>query len=206
MKGIGSGFTTINYHDDSGKLLYSQEEYKKIQETIFNEVTQKRGDFIAKCIDVDFTLGEAIKWFFCKHDTENGKAFTKYILNQQFFSFGNKKNVIISLVKENPDIYRTISEKGDKNIFFGKLNSIIENRNLLAHGEVIIDFTAKNASISKYFLNEQNGKTIPLTQEYFENLQKDISWVINYCFYHLIFPEKGYPVDENYDIIWEKMS
>ena len=203
---MGSGVSEINSFDDRGKLLYSKEEYERIRQDVLKGIIPKRGEYLAKCIDVEQTLEDVIQWFFFQRNKFGGEAFSKMVLHQQFFSFGHKRDIVKSLIKNYSDRYPTIKKKGDGNIFYKKLDSIVTNRNLLAHGEISIDYKEKTAILSKYFADEQIRKSIPLSQEYFSTLQDEINWVINYCHYHLIYPSDQFPVDENYEYDWEEVN
>lgn len=204
IKAIGAGYCELNRFDSDGKPLYPLEEYEKIRHDILNDFTSKRGEFIAKCIDVDQTLGDAIQWFFFKHNMSEAAAFRELVLNQPTFSFRKKFELVQSLVKKYPDSYPTIAKKNDFEIFKAKLNSIIRIRNLLAHGELCIDYKTKQAILSKYYTDEQITRSEPLPD--FKDFQKDIKWVINYCHYHLIFPDDTFPVNDDYEYDWKKIQ
>nr|WP_319375247.1 hypothetical protein [uncultured Methanoregula sp.] len=187
MKGVGSGFTVINYYDGSGKPLFCEEEYTRRLNEVSDEAKHKRGEFIAKCGDVDYALGIAISWFFFEFDSEKTKIFSELILRTGFFTFAQKKRVLESLIKNHSKRYPTVTDK-EKKIFLQKLMNVITDRNILAHGELIIDIREEQAAITFFDASSLTSETKVLSQEFYQRLQENISFVNDYCFEHLIFP------------------
>jgi hypothetical protein len=195
MKTVGNGYTIISDRNGSEELL-SDEEFVRIGQEILSEITHKRGDFIAKSADVDYLLSEAIGWFFFPKEQTNQDIFSDLILRTEFFSFGQKKKVIESLTKNYPEKYPTLDEKNKKELkdFFNRLMKIMIRRNMLAHGELIIDMNDKTAKISYYDGNNLKNITKDIDSDFFETFQKDIDFVTEFCCKYLIAPEHSDPV------------
>lgn len=188
MKGIGSGYTLINYHDEIGKPVCSGEEYTRRLNELVDVAINKRGEFIAKCGDVDYALGLAISWFFFEFDSEKTKIFSELILRTGFFTFAQKKRVLETLIKNHPKRYPTLTDEKKKKEFLKKLMSVITDRNILAHGELIIDIGENQARISFFDASSLTSQTRVLSPEFFQRLQDNISFVNDYCFEYLMFP------------------
>jgi len=189
MKVFGPGYTEINTSNDTGQPIYPIEDYEKIRRELLEEVKIKRGEFIAKCGDIDNALGEAIGWFFFERNKTNKEIFSNLILRTDFFSFGQKKKVVESLLKNHRDRYVTVTEENKKK-FFVDLMKIIRQRNILAHGEVIIDMKNKKAQMSYYDSSQLRNVIIDIDSKFFYDLQLRIGFVLGFCFEHLIYPEQ----------------
>ena len=64
---------------------------------------------------------------------------------------------------------------------------IIADRNILAHGELIIDVKTKKVKISFFNTNSLKNDFRELSPEFYKKLWENIVFVNEYCFNHMVF-------------------
>jgi hypothetical protein len=173
---IGSGFSIIN---NDGQ--FPQEELVTLVNVMRTEVFQKRCDALAKCIHIERILGNFINYFFNIGEPEKQVIFTQLIGTESFFSFRIRKQIVVSLIKDNPQYFQNIVNKDQIKIFANTVQNIIDIRNLLAHGELLLDLKEKNFKIVKYSLDDLETKTKTLDSKFFEKFDADIQFIIAFC-------------------------
>jgi hypothetical protein len=198
-KTIGSGFSVINNDGHCSAIL------DEICKTSLPDVKMKRAEYIGKCIHVEYVLGRLIECFFFQREKERSDIFSELITNQSFFSFSVRQKIVISLIKKYPQYFQNIREKNDITKFSNKVQNIIKNRNLLAHGELVIDLKTKTIKILRYSLEDLKDESETLDSNFFKNLELDMKFVLNFCMICEIYLKhnRKIPIDENYTPIQE---
>jgi hypothetical protein len=192
---VGSGFSIIN---NDGH--FPHEELIKLINITLAEAKKNRCEFIGKCIHVERVLGDLINFFFIRGNKERVDIFSKLIVTQSFFSFRIRKQIIVSLIEEYPQYFQNIKNKNDIKEFSRKVEKIVQTRNLLAHGELLLDLKDKKIKIVRYSLEDLENKKKTLDTEFFNELQQDITFVLNFCMICEIFLKTNLiiPIDKNY--------
>jgi hypothetical protein len=192
---FGSGFSIIN---NDGH--FPQDELIKLTNITLVEVERNRCKFLGKCIHVERVLGNLINCFFVREDKERSEIFTQLITSQSFFSFRARKQVIVSLISNYPQYFKNIKNTNDIEKFSKKVEKIVEIRNLLAHGELLLDFKEKKVKIAKYSLNIRDKSIETLDSDFFDKWEQDIAFIFNFCMICSIFLKTNQiiPTDENY--------
>lgn len=173
---FGSGFSIIN---NDGH--FPQEELITLVNVMRTEIFKKRCDALAKCIHIDRILGNFINYFFNIGEPEKQVIFSQLIGTQPFFSFRVRKQIVLSLIEDYPQHFQNIVNKEQIKTFANTAENIINIRNLLAHGELLLDLKEKNFKIVKYSLDDLEKKTKTLDSEFFEKFDADIQFIINFC-------------------------
>lgn len=200
---FGSGFSIIN---NDGH--FPQDELIEITNTTLVEVEKNRCKFLAKCIHVERVLGDLINYFFVQGNKERSKIFTQLITTQSFFSFRARKQIIVSLISHYPEYFKNIKNNDDIDKFSKKVGQIVDTRNLLAHGELLLDFKDKKIKIAKYSLNIRENSIETLDSDFFDKWEQDIKFIFNFSLSCEIFLRTNQiiPTDENYsplqNFIW----
>lgn len=110
---------------------------------------QNRGKIIDNFAFIEYRIEELI----CRACRPGDPAkFTAQVLQDEYFSFALKKNILKKILESEPSLYGLSKKEIDGLI--GKLTQLAKRRNVIAHAVVLGSLSASNDSITRvYYLH-----------------------------------------------------
>lgn len=130
-----SGLGIIRFEDSA---TIPAEKEVKVLDTIISDNLKRdeifqhwRGQIINNSLFVEDKIDSIITKLLFKQDAEKASLFKSVVLSREFFGFMNKRKVLGDFLK----ILIPFKDNNYSN-FLGRINSIIDERNKFAHGQV----------------------------------------------------------------------